>query len=542
MLGPPEGRLHHPGALVRTAQRPRGDVSCGQAESSDGPAPAVLVAQLRQPQLDVIVARVVAEEHRCLQRLSRTPGRDRPDVGVELASGRVEPRARRVLDDRAPCRARRRRRRRAARRCPLRARRCARRGTGRNRSAPTRSAAPKRRAGPMLPRRSRPGPSPCCDSNPTRRRPICGLGVQLEARFRLLPDFTQTCAGSSGSVIVRMTNREAPLQARAEQPATRVWCRSRLPVPGSPHATADGDADDEDALDTPDLGDSCHGSSGPCRRVRIGRRPRERRRRQGDDELQRHRVGNAQRLGLQQRRRRRQGAHRLRRQATARRHSEVRLHRVRRAEVHHPPGERQRARRRADGPPVRRHLRRARTAHPDGQVLLRQPRRPEVAVLSVGALRRHLRRAHLGRAAVLPAAGADRGRERAQGRGSDRRPARHVQARHAARRGQEDVQDERRQPERARPRPAGCGQRQRVDPGARRPARRQGRQAHPRRPEERVSAAVLEEDHRRAGRIREDEELHRHLRLLRRQQPVRQEPGRRRAQLPVVSERARART
>ena len=92
VLGPPEGRLHHPGALVRTAQRPRGDVSCGQAESSDGPAPAVLVAQLRQPQLDVIVARVVAEEHRCLQRLSRTPGRDRPDVGVELASGRVEPR------------------------------------------------------------------------------------------------------------------------------------------------------------------------------------------------------------------------------------------------------------------------------------------------------------------------------------------------------------------------------------------------------------------------------------------------------------------
>ncbi|MGH1526634.1 ABC transporter substrate-binding protein [Leifsonia sp. L25] len=84
-----------------------------------------------------------------------------------------------------------------------------------------------------------------------------------------------------------------------------------------------------------------------------------------------------------------------------------------------------------------------------------------------------------------------------------------------------------RQPVRARLRPAGQRPGGPVAARQRRPGHRLRRQADPRRPQEREGSGDPEADRGRPGRLREDEELHRLLRLLRREQPVREGPGRR---------------
>ncbi len=105
-----------------------------------------------------------------------------------------------------------------------------------------------------------------------------------------------------------------------------------------------------------------------------------------------------------------------------------RRHPVRRAEVHHPGRQWRCARRRADGPPVRRHVRGQGSDQAARRLLHRSRGGSQDAVLPVGDRRRHLRRQGLGRAAVLPAAG-DHAEQAGDGQGRrHRRRHRHLQA------------------------------------------------------------------------------------------------------------------
>ena len=241
-------------------------------------------------------------------------------------------------------------------------------------------------------------------------------------------------------------------------------------------------------------------------------------------------------MGLRERRRRRPVTPRLRRGAAERRRGRTRRDRLRRAEVHHAHRERRRARRRADGSALRDAVRRAGPHHPAGRVL--RSARCDARRLLVPVRRRRcaLRRRGLGGAAVLPAAG-DHPEQARDGRGGGHhRRDRHVQSGGAAGRDRQDVPGVGRCAVASGVRSGVDRSGAAVDPRHGRPAHRRGRHADPGRPEQRGRHRTAEADQRRAGRLRVREELHRLVRHVRREQPVRRRPGGCAGQRAVVPE------